>query len=102
MRNMEDPKWMQRCLAECQYQEARPPIQAFNAGLMQHRSYLDELTSLTVPTTIVQGKGDVNRIPLRENYATEMKNCQLVTLPRGLNVLPWECPDLFVKHLQKK
>ena len=98
--NKADPKWMQQCLAECQYQEARPPIQAFNAGLMQHRSYLEELTSLTVPTTIVQGKGDSNRIPQRQEYATEMKDCKLVTLPRGLNVLPWECPELFMETLQ--
>ena len=97
-----DPKWMQQCLLECKYQEARPPIQAFNAGLMQHRSYYEELTSLEIPTTIVQGKGDANRIPLRQDYATEMKDCTLVTLPKGLNVLPWECPALFAETLQSQ
>lgn len=97
-----DDKWMDLCLQECSYQEARSPIQAFNAGLMQHRSYLEELTSLKMPVTIVQGKGDVNRIPDRQEYGSEMKDCTLMTLPAGLNVLPWECPDLFAKALKEQ
>ena len=97
-----DDKWMEQCLQECAYQEARPPIQAFNAGLMQHRSYLEELTTLPQSVTIVQGKGDVNRIPQRTDYETEMKDCTLVTLPEGLNVLPWECPALFAKTIQQQ
>ena len=95
-----DEKWMDLCLQECAYQEARPPIQAFNAGLMQHRSYLEELSTLPQSVTVVQGKGDVNRIPLRKEYESEMKDCRLVTLPEGLNVLPWECPKLFVETIQ--
>jgi pimeloyl-ACP methyl ester carboxylesterase len=69
---------------------------------MQHRSYLEELTSLQQPVTIVQGKADVNRIPQRKEYETEMKDCTLVTLPEGLNVLPWECPELFAETVQQQ
>jgi len=69
---------------------------------MQHRSYRDELTRLESPTTILQGKGDANRIPQRDEYANQMKDCTIVTLPKGLNVLPWECPDLFAKILQQQ
>ncbi|CAB9504445.1 expressed unknown protein [Seminavis robusta] len=96
-----DDTWMQECLQECRHVNARPPIQAFNAGLMQHRSYQEELTALSQPTTIVQGKGDNNRIPLRQEYETEMKDCSVVTLPEGLNVLPWESAGLFAKTVQE-
>ena len=100
--NKADDEWMSYCLDECLHgEEARPPIQAFNAGLMQHRSYLDELTSLPQSTFIVQGKADVNRIPQQPEYATQMKDCTLVTLPAGLNVLPWECPAVFAETVQQ-
>jgi pimeloyl-ACP methyl ester carboxylesterase len=97
-----DDKWLDRCMEECRYQEARPPIQAFNAGLMQHRSYIEELTSLPQPTVIVQGQDDVNRIPQRVDYESNMKECTLVTLPNGKNVLPWECPASFANVLKVK
>lgn len=97
-----DQKWLDRCSQECRHKEARPPIQAFNAGLMQHRSYQEELTTLPQETMVVQGQDDASRIPLRQEYETKMKNCQIITLARGKNVLPWECAKEFAGILQSK
>lgn len=70
--------------------EARPPIQAFNAGLLQHRSFESELKDISQPTYIVSGAGD-KRTKDRVEYATEMQQCALITL-NGTNVMPWENP----------
>jgi len=68
--------------------EAREPIKAFNAGLINHRSYEHELHSLRQPTLILSGFKDKrysDRIPFKK----AMKNCSLGIID-GLNVLGWE------------
>lgn len=69
---------------------ARPPIQAFNAGLLQHRSFEDELKRISQPTYILSGAGD-KRAKDRVDYGTELQQCTLITLD-GTNVIPWESP----------
>lgn len=99
--------------------EARTPVQAFNAGLLQHRSFeedlkeliLDDATSETSGTSasapipnnknpstreiahqilIVSGDGDKRAVD-RQAYESELDRCTLTTI-EGLNVLPWENP----------
>jgi hypothetical protein len=84
-----DSSWLDETEKEISV-EARPPIQAFNAGLMQHRSFENELKEITQPTYIVSGVGD-RRAKDRADYSTEMNLCTLKTLD-GVNVLPWESP----------
>lgn len=80
-------------LASVEAKEAglRPPVQAFNAGLCNHRSFEEELKGLEVPTLILSGESD-NRASGRRQYATEMRDCQLMSV-KGKNVLPWESPE---------
>ncbi len=82
-----DDEWLDNTIEES-YQEARTPIQAFNAGLLQHRSFEDELQTLTQETWIVSGSKD-KRVIDRQSYASEMKKCELKSI-EGLNVMPWE------------
>jgi pimeloyl-ACP methyl ester carboxylesterase len=78
---------------------ARPPVQAFNAGMCNHRSFEEEMTELiNQPTIIVSGQDD-KRKEMREMYGTQMKNCQLKTV-KGLNVLPWESTKEFQEILE--
>ena len=69
---------------------ARTPVQAFNAGLLQHRSFEEEMKEIIQPTCIVSGKGD-KRVMGRQSYKSEMKKCTLKTI-EGTNVMPWENP----------
>ena len=77
----------------------RAPVQAFNAGLCQHRSYQEELCSLdeTQSTLIVAGLDDKRT---RNEYLANMKNCFIQKIP-GTNVLPWESPREFARALKK-
>lgn len=79
--------------------EARPPIQAFNAGLMQHRSFEQELRMLTQPTMVVSGGGDL-RVKDRILYGGEMEQCTMRTID-GLNVLPWENPRGVIELIKE-
>ena len=74
--------------------EARTPVQAFNAGLLQHRSYEDELESIIQPTMVVSGIGDKRKVD-RIQYTTFMKQCTQQTL-YGVNVIPWENPKELI------
>uniref|UniRef100_A0A7S0JH96 AB hydrolase-1 domain-containing protein n=1 Tax=Calcidiscus leptoporus TaxID=127549 RepID=A0A7S0JH96_9EUKA len=68
----------------------RPPVAAFNAGLLRARSFDDELRRVTQPTLVLSGAAD-QRAAGRRPYARCMRGAELRTLP-GLNVLPWEAP----------
>ena len=73
---------------ECRNPKLRPPIMAFNAGLLLHRSLRDDLASIQQPTLILSGVADI-RNNGRQGYKTGMKDCTLKTI-RGKNILPWE------------
>jgi len=94
-RDVCDKRWLDETLRESRYPEARTPVQAFNAGLLQHRSFERELRELTQPVLIVSGDSD-KRVEGRQSYGTELKNCKLVTI-EGCNVMPWENPDEVIE-----
>ena len=94
-----DDMWLDEALTEA-CQQARPPVQAFNAGFLFHRSYQAELVSLPQPTLILQGSLDTARIPKRLDYAQYMVDCTLQTL-QGKNVLPWEQARETTKAIQR-
>lgn len=84
-----DQQWLDSCCNEIDV-KSRPPVQVFNAGFCNHRSFQQELESLPQPTLILSGNDD-KRVSGRVEYQTKMKDCTLQSLP-GQNVLPWESP----------
>jgi pimeloyl-ACP methyl ester carboxylesterase len=83
-----DDLWIQRAL-ETISPEQRFPVAAFNAGLCNHRSFVNELASqITQPTLILSGLDDKRN---RQGYVDNMPNCKWQRL-EGCNVLPWENP----------
>lgn len=66
-----DDRWLDETQIEIRA-EARTPVQAFNAGLLQHRSYLDELRAITQPVLIVSGNSD-KRAANREGFLADSK-----------------------------
>ena len=93
-----DDRWLDETEQEC-CREARAPICAFNAGLLQHRSFEDELREMTQNTLIVSGKGD-KRVEDREKYSSAMAKCSLKSI-EGLNVMPWENPGEVVRLIKE-
>ena len=95
-----DDDWLEFVKNGCIDEQSRTPIEAFNAGLLQHRSYGEELTQLIEqPTIIVQGESD-KRQDDRTSYKQFMKQCDLKTIPNACNVIPWENPKEIVQLLQ--
>ena len=93
-----DEDWLDEAEKEL-CEEARPPVQAFNAGLLQHRSFKEELRDMTQPLWIVSGEGD-KRVKDRQSYQSELgERCKLISIS-GLNVLPYENPEDVVKLIQ--
>jgi pimeloyl-ACP methyl ester carboxylesterase len=84
-----DGAWLDHASSGCSA-AVREPVYAFNAGLLQHRSYENELTELQQPTLVLAGRADTRR-ERRAGYAGRMRSCELRTLP-GSNVMPWEAP----------
>lgn len=84
-----DDRWLDETQREIRV-EGRTPVQAFNAGLLEHRGYLDELREIAQPVTIVSGNSD-KRASDREGFRADVMNCELISLD-GCNVLPWENP----------
>eukprot|EP00980_Cylindrotheca_fusiformis_P031741 scaffold26892_cov132-Cylindrotheca_fusiformis.AAC.1 len=88
-----DERWLEEIENESRFVQARTPVQVFNAGFLQHRSFETELKSMKhQPKMIVSGEGD-KRVIDREPYATEIPNCKLKTIVGGTNVIPWENPQ---------
>ena len=87
-----DEMWLNEAMDEVCI-ESRTPVQVFNAGLLQHKSYEDELKEIaTVGQSIVIVSGDCDKRAVdRQAYESELNNCTLVTID-GLNVLPYENP----------
>jgi len=69
----------------------RPPVMSFNAGMLNARSFMQEMIEISQPTLILSGEGD-KRAKDRIGYAQEMKKCTLESLT-GCNVVPWENPS---------
>ena len=67
----------------------RNPVAAFNAGFCQHRSFEEELTTLSQPTLILSGEKDKRS---RQGFVDAMKDCAWAQLSKCCNVLPWEDP----------
>lgn len=88
-----DERWLNEAQGEL-CEQARTPVQAFNAGLLQHRSFEEELKQMSSSgqsLTVVSGTAD-KRASDRRGYQTELGDaCTLLTID-GCNVLPWENP----------
>ena len=100
-----DEEWLDETQNESRFVEGRTPIQAFNAGLLQHRSFKMELQDSTQPLMVVSGADDkraVDRMGYQESTSTTTpkKPCQLKTLT-GTNVLPWENPKGIVDSIKE-
>ncbi|CAJ1931395.1 unnamed protein product [Cylindrotheca closterium] len=98
-----DNRWLDETAKESKFKQARTPVQAFNAGLLQHRSFEAELQESVQPLMVVSGDGD-KRTTDREGYQSSrranQKPCTLKTIG-GTNVLPWENPSGIVKLIQE-
>jgi len=93
-----DQDWLDYTEQDSSYSKmSRTPVQAFNAGFCRHRSFQEELQTLTQPTLILSGTSDRRAIK-RQPYESNMLNCALQTIP-GQNVLPWESTTEFCKAL---
>ena len=92
-------EWLDR-VAYDTMPEARPPVQAFNAGFCMHRSYETELRELTQPVLVLEGREDKNRLEGRQEYAQKMPDCTNRIIP-GKNVLPWESPDRTADEIRE-
>ncbi|KAL9189577.1 hypothetical protein ACHAXT_009252 [Thalassiosira profunda] len=93
-----DEQWLDEVEKET-CKEARTPVQAFNAGLLQHRSFEEDLRDMPQPLLVLSGDGD-KRASDRVLYQEELDNCKLATLP-GCNVLPWENPAGVVECIKE-
>jgi hypothetical protein len=94
-----DARWLDEAMAEA-CAAARTPVQAFNAGLLQHRSFARELAELTQAVVVVSGEGG-RRAAGREPYRSALNACTLKTVPGGCNVLPWETPSAIVALIKE-
>jgi pimeloyl-ACP methyl ester carboxylesterase len=91
-----DTEWVDRAMATVS-PELRTPVAAFNAGLLNHRSFEEELVSVvTQPTLILSGEDDKRD---RQEYVDSMTNCEWQKLSDCCNVLPWEDPEQVCQAL---
>lgn len=94
-----DDMWVEQCTNPLAVtNEARAPVAVFNSGYLLARSYKDEIMNISQPTIIISGKGD-KRTADRVQYGIDMKDCSLVTLEEGCNLVPWESPMAFCSVL---
>ena len=95
-----DEQWLEETEKEACNIEARTPVQAFNAGLLQHRSFEEDLKEMTQPMLVVSGEGDKRAVD-RQLYESELDKCTLATVEGSCNVIPWEKPDGMVALMKK-
>jgi len=93
-----DEQWLDETKREL-CNDARTPVQAFNAGLLQHRSFEHDLKGMTQSLWIVSGEGD-KRVSGRQLYQSELNKCTLTSIG-GLNVMPWENPTGVVDLIKE-
>jgi hypothetical protein len=92
-----EEEWVEAALKEAG-PGVRIPVCCFNAGFCQHRSYEPELTDISIPCLILQGKADKrHRTKYKELIGDD--RCQIVTVS-GQNVLPWESPTETASSIQ--
>ena len=94
-----DDDWLDYAMHGASFEQSRTPVQAFNAGLLQARSFDEELTSMEQAVLVISGSGD-KRTSKRTGYCENITNCRLEQL-NGLNVLPWENEHDLVKLLRE-
>lgn len=92
-----DSIWIDRAINDCSIAN-RSAVAVFNAGLLQHRSYEEDLKELLQPTLILAGETDKRQFD-RNPFKRNMLDCSLGTLP-GCNVLPWESVDSLIYTIQ--
>jgi len=85
--NPVDDNFITNAVTECK-KELRSPIMAVNAGMLMHRSWKDELASISQPTLVLCGDTDPRRKGQRA-YQEAMMHCTFKVI-RGKNILPWE------------
>lgn len=98
-----DERWLDETAKESKFRNARAPVQAFNAGLLQHRSFETELQEMTQPLTVVSGVGDkrgINRMEYGTTRGDDEKSYKLASV-EGTNVLPWENPEAIVEFIEE-
>lgn len=93
-----DDDWLDETMKESKDKFARTPVQAFNAGLLQHRSFEKELSQIVQPTLIVSGTGDKRTVD-RKPYRQVIEKCELKTVG-GVNVLPYENREEIISILK--
>lgn len=93
-----DDDWLDETMKESKEKFARTPVQAFNAGLLQHRSFEKELSQIVQPTLIVSGTGDKRTVD-RKPYRQVIEKCELKTVG-GVNVLPYENREEIISILK--
>lgn len=93
-----DNDWLDETLKESKNKFARTPVQAFNAGLLQHRSFETEMSQILQPTFIVSGTGDKRSVD-RKRYRDVIEKCELKTVG-GVNVLPYENREEIISLLK--
>jgi hypothetical protein len=70
------------------YKEARTSVEAFNVGLLSHRSFDEEMTPREQRVLVVCGEGD-KRTSEGQIYSMNMKNCEMKEIG-GVHVVPWD------------
>ncbi len=97
-----DDVWLDKTDEES-CEEARPPVQSFNAGMCMNRSFeqelLEEIQTKIQSVVIIQG-GDDKRP--RQDYKEKMSNCELVTVEGTTNVVPWEDPETMAELILER
>lgn len=92
-----DDDWMDRIRSTAS-PALRIPVAIFNAGFCNHRSWEEELVTLSQRTLILSGAKDQRS---RQDYVTAMKHCVWNQWPTtGCNVLPWEDPVQVCRAIQ--
>lgn len=93
-----DDEWMDRIRSTIS-RALRIPVAIFNAGFCNHRSWEEDLATLSQRTLILSGAKDKRS---RQDYVTAMKHCVWNQWPTtGCNVLPWEDPVQVCRTIQE-
>jgi len=94
-----DDEWLEE-IQTADKESSRSAVIAFNAGVLEHRSYEEELEqTIQQPALVLIGKDDAKIKDIE--YEKSMKNCKVQRLNVGQNVLPYEAPIEFKNAIQQ-
>ena len=97
-----DDVWLDKTDEES-CEEARPPVQSFNAGMCMNRSFerelLEEIQTKIPSVVVIQGEDDKRP---RQEYKEKLSNCELVTIEGTTNVVPWEDPEAMAELMLER